>query len=231
MWLGKEQEWSGEEKEVTGGNCILCQKKVLVIEEDENNYLAGISGKDSSGNTFVYCDECCACSICGTKPKGPGLSWFCLPTPLCEVWLCGTHFKAFRSYGGKPLEELPNELLNGLLKRLIYVRSIWETRADEILKSGAKRSKWQAFGEFLEIFGPDMTGANYWQLQDLKKNATMKDMNQSYRDFIASLDAKITQVKEIVKDRGQVKVLQQLQQNSSERSSADAIAILKRRFA
>jgi hypothetical protein len=94
---------------------------------------------------------------------------------------------------------------------------------------------WSAVGQLVNVLANNYDAANWWQLGDMKgdldKNARMKNEYQYHRDFLASLDARIARVKEVIKDRKQLKVLQQLHPNSSERSSNDPIAVLKLRFA
>ena len=230
--LGKEQGRVEEPLTAPGNDerCMLCNTKLEEIGAE----IRGIRFEKPSGGTAVFCANCYACSVCGTKRS----KIHHILLDVSDLMLCETHLNALESYDGKSWEEFPDEFLNAMTNRLTYIRSIWETRANEILKSGSKPSKpsmWSAVGQLVNVLANNYDAANWWQLGDMKgdldKNARMKNEYQYHRDFLASLDARIARVKEVIKDRKQLKVLQQLHPNSSERSSNDPIAVLKLRFA
>jgi hypothetical protein len=85
---------------------------------------------------------------------------------------------------------------------------------------------YQSARQLLAILGVGYNAANWWQLEKMNKTSLLNNAYQLYKDQIASWDRKITEVREVIKERKQLNV-QQAQKNSSD----DPVTILKVRFA
>ena len=178
-----------------GEKCQLCWKELAKGE-------VRIHLKQKDGSTKAWCADCFACSVCTAKPVA-GSKFALVPMGLSAVTLCDSHHAKYERYRGKGLDDLPDELLGAQVNRMTYLRGLDERHANEVLRSGANPGKLNAAGQVLDIISGNYEGANWWQLDTMKKGQMSNNRYQMHMNGVAKLDAQIAQVREVMARRKQ----------------------------
>ena len=115
--------------------------------------------------------------------------------------MCDTHLAKYERYRGRKLDDLPDELLGAQVNRMQYLRSLDERHANEALRSGANPGKLNAAGQVIDIISGNYEGANWWQLNAMRKSQTSNSLHQIHMNGVAKLDAQMAQVREVIARR------------------------------